>query len=272
VNSLARSRGLRDSRSVFDARLHPAGLTDQDLETLRLFGVEGALVVSDATPHAQPDQLLAHFEELVSKELPRLERAGIRAWAALGVHPASVPRRGLSHVLEALPAFCKGGRVVAVGLIGLSKGDLAEVEALGEQLALAERLHLRAVITSPAHEREALTRRVLTLLKESSIPPGHVLVDCATARTVKLIRECGHWAGLTMHPDHLEVEKAVSLVCQLGPERLVLESAAGDGASELLAVARAVHRLQKAKLTRSVVARVSEDNATAFLGVQLAHA
>ncbi len=254
---------------MFDARLHPAGLTDQDLETLRLFGVEAALVVADSTPHPHPDELLAHFEELVERQLPRLERAGLRAWAALGVHPASLPRRGLSRVLDALPGYCRGGKVVALGLLGLSKGDEAEVEALSEQLALAARLHLRAVVTSPTLEKEPLTRKVLTLLKAARLPPGHVLVDCATAKTVRLIRECGHFAGLTMHPDHLSLEQAVALVQKLGPERLVLESAAGDGASELLAVPRAAHRLQKAKLSRGVVARATSDNAATFLGVRV---
>jgi predicted metal-dependent TIM-barrel fold hydrolase len=253
---------------VFDARIHPAGLTDQDLSTLRSFGVEGALAVADATPHGTADDLLAHFEELVSVQLPRMEKAGLRAYAALGVHPAALPRRGFEHVLESLPGFCRGGKVLAVGLVGLFEGGEAEEEALLAQLALAARLRLKVMVASPHRQREPVTRRTLALLREADIEPADVLVDGATLQTVRVVRECGHWAGLTLHPDHLAMEKAVALVNTLGPEGLVLESAAGDGASELLALPRAVHRLTKAGLSRGVVARACGDNAARFLGLE----
>jgi len=61
----------------------------------------------------------------------------------------------------------------------------------------------------------------------------------------------------------------VALVKQLGPERLVLSSAAGDGASELLAVSRAAHRLLGAGLSRRVVERVARENAATLLGLRV---
>lgn len=80
---------------IFDAQLHPEGLTDQDLESMRLFGVQAALVAAHHFPEASARALLAHFDDIVARQLPRLERAGIRAYAALGVHPRCIDRKSV---------------------------------------------------------------------------------------------------------------------------------------------------------------------------------
>src|SRR4029077_7571493 len=196
--------------------------------------------------------------------LPRLERAGLRAYTALGVHPLSLPRRGLAEALHRLPEYLSDRRAVAVGLIGLRAGTPAELEAFEEQLSLARRLKLPVLVTTPAEGRDAATKRMLSVLKGSGLDPGRVLVDGADAKTVRLIRETGHVAGLTLHPDCLSPEAAVALVRKLGPERLVLDTAAGEGASDLLGLARAAHLLEKAGLSNAVVRAVTTQNAVRF--------
>jgi predicted metal-dependent TIM-barrel fold hydrolase len=222
--------------------------------------------VSDSTVHpATPAALFASYERLLAHEVPRFERAGFATRVALGVHPAVVPRRGLPQVLEELPGFLRDGKVAALGLLGLQRGGAAEEEALLEQLALARRLKLPALVATPHRDREPMTRRLLTVLKGSKLPPEQVLIDGAVGRTVKTIRALGYWTGLTLHPEHLSAEKAVALVRALGPERLVLDTAIGDGPGDLLALPRARHLLEKAGLTRAVVARVTRGNAATLL-------
>jgi predicted metal-dependent TIM-barrel fold hydrolase len=255
---------------LLDPRIHPAALSDQDLETLQIFGVRGVVVVADSTAHpATPEGLFEHFEALLGEEVPRLERAGLRAWAALGVHPRVLPHRGLGQVLDALPHYFRSGKVVALGQLGLARGDEREQEALLEQLALAQRFNKAAIVSAPGVEKERLTRRLLATLERSKLGRARVLLDGAVGRTVRAIRELGYVAGLTLHPDHLAVEKAVALVRTLGPERLVLDTAAGDGASDFLALGRAAHRLEKAGLSSRVIRRVTMDNAAALFGVSL---
>lgn len=252
---------------MFDPRLHPAALADRDLETLQLFGVRTVIAVADATAHpATPEGLFAHFDELLGTQLPRLERSGLRAYAALGVHPAALPRRGLQQVLDALPGYFQGGKVIALGQLGLMKADAAEEEALLAQLELAQQFHKPAIVAAPGRDKERVTRRLLSTLQRAALEPSRILVDGAVGRTVRVIRELGFCAGLTLHPDHLTVERAVALVRTLGPERLVLDSAAGDGASDILSLSRAAHRLQKAGLSARVIRRVTSENARALFG------
>ena len=252
--------------SIFDAHLHPRGLNDQDLESMRFFGVTSALAVSFASPlPATSAELLSDFDDIVRTQLPRLERAGIHGYAALGVDPRCAPRRGLSEVLAALPHYFQGGKVVAIGEIGLQRGGAAEEEVFIEQLNLARRLMVRVLVHTPGPEKERLTRRILSILRDCGIAREKILVDHTNAKTVRLVLECGHYAGLTLHPDELRSEEAVKLVRRLGSERLILNTNSGNGAGDILAIARAVNLMRKAQLPLKVIERVSMKNAAEFI-------
>jgi predicted metal-dependent TIM-barrel fold hydrolase len=253
---------------VFDAHLHPEALSDQDLETMRFFGVEAAVVVAHHAPvEATAQALLGHFDALLARQLPRLERAGIHAWAALGVHPQRIPRRGLGEVLTALPGYFRGGKVVALGETGFHQGTDAEEECFTEHAALARRLGLPLLVHTPQRAKDSLTRRTLALLKGAGLTPEAVLVDHADARTLQVILGCGYFAGLTLHPDALSAEQALALIRKVGAERVVLDTDSGDGASDILGLPRAVSLLPKGKLSATLGKRVSFQNAAAFFRV-----
>ena len=251
---------------LFDAHLHPSSLSTQDLESMRYFGVERALVFA-AISEAKPKAVLAAIQALLTEELPRLTRAGIHAVAAVGIHPRCVPRRGLQEVLAALPEAFGNSRVVAIGEIGLQTGSEEEEEAFAEQLLLAKRLKVPVVVHTPSAEKERLTRRMLVRLRESNLQPLRILVDHANARTAPLILGCGHYAGMTLHPDELKTERAVAFVRRWGSERLVFNSDAGARPGDILSLARAASLLEKAKLGGRLLQRVAHDNALDFLGL-----
>jgi predicted metal-dependent TIM-barrel fold hydrolase len=254
--------------SLFDAHLHPEGITDQDLESLRIFGVTAAIVLAHYSPaQATARALLSYFDEIIRAQLPRLERAGIRGYAALGIDPRCIPHRGLSEVLSALPDYFQGGKVVAVGEVGLQRGGVVEEEALTEQLLLARKLKLPVLVHTPVTDKERITRRVLTILRTAGMPAAQVLVDHANERTARLILECHYTAGLTIHPDELSAENASALVRRMGSERLVLDSDLGDGAGDLLGLPRAANLMSKQKLSKRVVERVCFKNAAEFFRV-----
>lgn len=250
----------------FDPRVHPTALSDQDLETLQIFGVRTVVAVADTTAHPHtPDGIFRHFDHLMQRQLPRMERAGLQVFAALGVHGAVLPRRGLSDILEALPRYFRDPRVRAVGQLGFLKGDEREQEALLAQLTLASDFHLAALISAPTRQKERQTAKLLDALQSTLLEPQRILLDGASTRTVRGIREWGYWAGLSLHPEHLSVEQAVTLVKALGVERLLLDTGAGDGSSDILSLGRAAHRMRKAGLSNKVVRKVTCDNARMWL-------
>ena len=241
-----------------------------DLQTLRFFGVQRALVVGHFLEEPSVEALQAQMAELVSKQVRRLERSGIEATLALGVHPRSLPRRGLQAVLDLLPSAFDSRRVVALGEIGLHHGGPLEEAAVVEQLRLARRLRVPVLVHTPERDKERHTRRLLALLQEHGPRPERVLVDHVSSRTLPLVVGCGHWAGLTVQLGALKAERAAALAARMGSERLVLNSDAGDRSGDLLALPRAVHLLQDAGLSERVVRRVAWENAGTFLGMAAA--
>jgi len=134
-----------------------------------------------------------------------------------------------------------------------------------EQLNLARKLKVRALVHTPRAEKERLTRRILNILRDCGIAREKILVDHTNAKTVRLALECGFYAGLTLHPDELRSEDAVKLVQKLGSERLILNTNSGNGAGDILAIPRAVNLMRKAEVPLKVIERVSMKNAAEFV-------
>jgi predicted metal-dependent TIM-barrel fold hydrolase len=257
-----------DPPPLFDAHLHPEGLTDQDIESLRIFGVSAALVAAHhAAVSSTPREILAHFESILAIQLPRLERQGIRAYAALGVDPRCVPRRGMTEILAALPDYFSSGKVVALGEVGLQHGGEAEENAFIAQLELSRKLKLPVLVHTPVLDKERLTRRTLNILKAAGVVTQRVMVDHASPRTVRTILECGHYAGLTIHPDELSAERATALVRRLGSERIIVDSDLGDGPGDIIGLPRMVNLMAKQKLSAGVIHKVAFKNAAHFFRV-----
>jgi predicted metal-dependent TIM-barrel fold hydrolase len=256
---------------VFDALLHARPLRPRDLDDLRFFGIAGGLVPSDdAVAAATPAAIRAGWEE-VALAVRRLRRAGLAAWGALGVHPRRIPLRGLEALLADLPAALGRAEIAALGAVGLDQGGELEVRVLARQLELARELRLPVVAAAPWRARERITKRLLALLREAELEPGRVLVAGADERTVRAVRACGYLSGLSLSAGGARggLEAAVRIVAALGPEGVVLGSDAGLAGGDLLALARAADRLEKAGLSEAVVKRVCGGNALAFLGVDV---
>lgn len=263
--------GEDEAPPFFDAHLHPEGLADADLDTLTLFGLRGALVSAHrAAEEATARAILSHFDSLLDRQLARLARRGVEAFAALGVDPRCIPAKGVSEVLGALPDYFANRRVVALGEVGLQRGGAEEENALLCQLQLADKLQVPVLIHTPVIDKEKITRRTLQLIQQSGIERCSVMVDHANARTVRTILACGHYAGLTIHPDELSAERAAALVARLGSQRLIIDSDLGDGAGDIIGLPRLLHRLAKRRLSPGVIQKVAVKNAVIFFRISAA--
>jgi predicted metal-dependent TIM-barrel fold hydrolase len=254
---------------VFDPLLHAAALRPGDLADLEFFGVEGALVPSDDAVAASTGAAVRRGWAATVAAARRLRRAGLAGHAAIGIHPRRIPPRGLEALLADLPAALDRPEVAALGALGLADGGELEERVLLRQLALARELRLPVVVAAPWRGKERATKRLLVLVREAELEPARVLVAGADARTVRAVRACGHYAGVSLSATaegRSAIDEAVRLVASLGPEGIALGSDAGHAGADLLALPRAADRLAKAGLSDAVVRRVCGGNARAFLG------
>lgn len=255
--------------TFFDGHLRAGSLRAADLADLAFFGVAGALVAAGDEAPATAPGISRAWTAVAGVEVRRVRRAGLAGYAALGIHPRRIPRRGLEALLAELPDHLGRRGVVALGAIGLETGGGAEEAVFLRQLELARELRLPVVVTTPWREKERVTRRTIGILRESQLEPRRVRVDQADSRTVRMIRACGYFAGLSLsggaRPD--PIDEAVRLVRTMGPEGIVLCSATGEGPGDLLALPRAAARMSKAGLSDAVIRRACRDNALALIGI-----
>lgn len=240
---------------------------------MRFFGVAGALCpVADTLAQATSARLRKSWEDLVGPTITRLRRAGLKAFAALGIPPRCIPWRGLEALLAELPELLSQPQVVAIGPVGLELGTEREEMAFQRQLELARELRRPVLVHTPARDKVRMTRRVLALLREAEVDPQGVLVDHADGRTVRIIRSVGYGAVLSLSAGlpggGSAVEAAARLVRTLGPEGLVLASDAGEGLGDLLALPRAADRMAKLGLSEAVIRRVCGRNALGALRLE----
>jgi predicted metal-dependent TIM-barrel fold hydrolase len=249
---------------MYDARLDPEGLSDADLETLRQFGLRGGLVVPRRGRTL--DDAKAATPTAVATQLPRLAAAGFDAITCASVPLWLAGTRGLSTLLEALPATLGLAGVVALGPLEWTTDGPDERALLEAQVRLGMELGRPIVVTAPRLRPEALTARLLATLERAKIEPAQVLVDGVTPKTVRSVLARGHLAGLSLHPERLGVDLAERLIHSLGPERLVLATGAGNGPNDMLALPRLVARLKQGRLSAAVISRVSGQTLRRFLG------
>ena len=250
-----------------DLHLHAEGIRDADLVTLAFFGLRAAVTCAWDAPASRPEERRRHWDELVTVQAARLKAAGIRPLVALGVHPSRIPAQGLGGLLQALPRYFDDPRVIALGELGLQTGSKQEEEVLQAQLELALALRRPAIVHTPEADKLARTRRVLSLLRDSRLPPARVLVDHVTPETFPLVRALGCWAGLTLQPGGLDAQAAAAIVSRHGAEGVVLTSDIGDGPSDLLALPKTAEALKAAGLSDELCQRLLHDGPLSFLGL-----
>lgn len=244
---------------VFDGPLDAEGLQDADLETLRLFGVEAVLIAPPPLPVSDAREARARLERLLTHQLPRFARAGIRAWASLGLSGSSLPERGLHEVLDVLPELCAGGRAVAIGPLDLAGTSAAVEEAFEAQVALAARLELPVLVNAGA----ASLAPVIARVQAQAQPPRRTLLLRLDEAGARIALGLGFYAGLSLHPSVQSLEQAIGAVRRLGARKVVVSNQAGGG--DLLALPRAAHRMEKEGLSEALIARVGGLNLAALL-------
>lgn len=259
---------------LVDAHIHADGLSDRDLATLAEFGVgqvvvcahDGAIDRTDPTAKAW----LAHFDRLLTIEMPRLKKAGLRPLFAMGVHPAHAPWAGLEELLNRLPDYLSLPAVVALGGLGLKTGDERERTVLARQLEMARELRRPVIVAAPPIEPEKGMKPLAKLLKESGVPAERIIVEHVLPGQLGLLQACGFSIALEPSAGRMTAKEIAGIVKQNGAERFVLSSHAGDGPAELLTVPSLIAELTDAGLSSDVLKRIGRDNALRALGRDLA--
>lgn len=257
---------------IVEPHIHMVSRTTDDYRALSLHGVK---LVSEPAFWAGYDRKTAagfadYFEHLTTVEPARAARYGISHYCWLCLNPKEAVDLGLAReVMELLPQYLDRPSVVGIGEIGLNRNGRNEVKVLEWQVELAaQRGELVLVHTPHLEDKLKGTRLILDVIAaHPAISPDLVLIDHAEEHTIRLIRDRGYWAGLTLYPlSKCSPARAVDILDMVGLDRIWLNSAADWGHSDPLAVLKAGEEMRRRGFAESEIAKVLWHNPLLFLG------
>lgn len=257
---------------LVDPHIHMTSRTTDDYVAMAARGVR--IVIEPAFWLGQPRTHVATFEDyfasLCGWERFRASQFGIRHYCTIALNPkeANDPRLA-RDVLAVLPKWLQKDGVVAVGEVGYDDQTPEEDAVLAEQLELARRFNLPALVHTPHRDKKRGTQRTLALLRELRFPEERVLIDHNNEETLPLVLDSGCFAGHSIYPNtKMDEARMVALVKKYGGDRIVINSAADWGVSDPLKVPKTADAMAEAGITRETIETVVWKNPLSFFGIE----
>lgn len=245
---------------MVDPHIHMYARTTDDYEKMALAGIESvvdpAFWLGSARHHA--GTFYDYFEHLLGYEAERAAQYGIKHHCALSVNPREANDLALANeVLERLPEYLGRPGCVALGEVGFDRITEAEEEVLRKQLRLAGERRMPVLVHTPHQYKKVGVERILKIIVDEAVDQSLVIVDHNTEETMPLFAGLQVWMALTVYPvTKLSPERAANIVRQYGVERLLVNSSADWGPSDVLSVPRVATLLLRLGLPREEVERL----------------
>ena len=227
---------------LIDPHIHCVSRTTDDYLFMSRCGV---VAVSEPAFWAGYDRSSAasfhdYFHHLLDVEPLRAAKYGIQHFSWLCINAKEAENLDLSReVLKLIPPLLSHPRVLGIGEIGLNKNTRNEITIFEEHVDLAARYHQPILIHTPhLHDKHKGTQIICSILKnDPRISPSRVLIDHCEEHTIRLARDHGFWAGLTIYPvTKVTPERGVDILEQFGPDMICVNSASdwGDSGPHML--------------------------------------
>ena len=253
---------------IFEPHAHMTSRTTDDYQAMAESGVKALVEPAFwlGQPRTSVGSFVDYFNSLLGWERFRAAQFGIRHHCTIGLNPKEANDDALrKEVLALLPRFLAKDGVVAVGEIGFDAMTAAEEEALDAQLRLADEQELPVLVHTPHRDKAAGTRRTLELVEASGMRPETVLIDHNNELTVSEVLASGCWAGFSIYPNtKMDEYRMVRVLEQVGPERILINSACDWGVSDPLKIAKTVKAMQEAGFDADDIDRVVWRNPVEF--------
>ncbi len=253
-----------------DPHIHMVSRTTDDYLTLTKMG---CVAMSEPAfwagyDRGSVDGFRDYFEQLTTFEPQRAAQYHIQHYTWLCINAKEAENVALSReVIAMIPEFLDRPGVLGIGEIGLNKNTPNEATVFLEHLDLAMRTGEQILIHTPhLEDKYQGTRMILDMLTgDARIDRSRVLVDHVEEHTIRLVREAGFWAGMTLYPvSKCTPERAADMVEIYGPERLLVNSAGDWGPSKPTAVPDFILEMRRRGHAESLIRRMVYDNPLEF--------
>ncbi len=252
----------------FDSHIHMLSRVTDDYENMADAGVVGLVEPAfwQGQPRTQLGTFIDYYDSLVGWERFRASQFGIRHFCTIGLNPKESNNVSLAEeVMKLIPRYLQKDGVVGVGEIGYDDMTSNEERFFGEQLEMAKKFDMPALIHTPHRDKVKGTERTLALVKEIGIREELVVVDHLNEQTLPMVLDTGCWRGHSVYPHtKMSEERMVALLKQYGLERMIVNSAADWGRSDPLKVPKTGQAMLAAGFSEDDVDRVLFRNPIEF--------
>ena len=273
---------------IIDPHCHMVSRTTADYETIALSGV---VAISEPAFWAgydrSPAGFIDYFRQLTETEPKRAAQFGIEHYCWICLNPKEAEDLGKAkEVLAEIPKFLSRPTVLGVGEIGLNKNTPNEAKIFQQHVQLAidcfgaeksggsdscamGKHHLILIHTPHLEDKLKGTRMILDMLHDfgSALDPARILIDHVEEHTIKMVKDAGYWAGMTIYPvSKCTPQRAVDMLEIYGPERLCVNAAADWGISDPLQTHRTMLEAKRRGHTRDTLLKVFHNNPAEFFG------
>jgi hypothetical protein len=181
------------------------------------------------------DSFADYFRQLMDFEPLRAAKYGIDHYCWLCVNAKEAENVALSReVIKLIRPLLDHPRVLGLGEIGLNKNTRNEITVFEEQVDVAAR-HDQLILIHTPHlaDKHKGTGIIISILKnDKRINPDRVLIDHCEEHTMRLAKDAGFWAGLTIyHISKCTPQRGADILESFGRERIMVNSAADWGES-----------------------------------------
>ena len=253
---------------IFEPHIHMFSRTTDDYEQMALAGVRGICEPAFwlGQPRTSVGSFKDYFDTLLGWERFRASQFGIKHFCTMGLNPKEANDDRINQgVFELLEDYVNREGVIAVGEIGYDDMTKTEEKYFMAQIELAIKHDLPILIHTPHRDKLDGVIRTLDVVKESGIKPERVLVDHNNELTIPLVRDTGHVAGFSIYPNtKMTPERMVEIFRRFGTERMIINSAADWGISDVLMVPKTVQVMRKAGMDDSEIEKVVWHNPINF--------
>ena len=219
---------------------HHAHMTSRTTDDYEQMALTGCRVLTEPAFWAGFDRSTAssfadYFRHLTDVEPKRAAKYGIDHYCWLCINAKEAENVALSRdVIKLIPPLLDHPRVLGVGEIGLNKNTRNEITVFEEQVEIAARYDQLILIHTPHLEDKHKGTAIITsiLKNDRRIRPERVLIDHCEEHTIRVARDNGFWAGLTIYPvTKVTPQRGADILEQFGPQMIMVNSAADWGES-----------------------------------------
>ncbi len=219
---------------------------------------------------SSPQAFYDYFKHLTGFEPTRAAQYNIKHYCHICMNPKEAEDVAFSReVISFIPEFLEKPNALGLGEIGLNKNTRNEMTVFAEQVELAVRLDKIMWVHTP-HLADKLkgTRMMIEYLKgHGRVNPERVCLDHAEEHTIRMIRDAGFWASMTIYPvTKNSPPRVVDAIERFGTDHMMVDASGDWGPSDPVTLHEAIFEMRRRGHREEDMETVFYDNPARFLG------